>query len=135
MTLTEIMKDKERLYNQTPFRRKGRSFCVRWVERYGFEKTTSCKKYDSEDDEVYKYNFIPEDFLADDWEWVEEWYEGDLKKKYPNGVLCWTWNEDEDNACMNIITDYKFGRFLTFAKVPYLFAKPVKPEEAPAIIG
>ena len=85
MTIVEIMKDKERLYNRVPFRRKNQSyfsFLIRWNENYGFEKISS-------NGEVRHYNFIPEDLLADDWEWVED----------------------------------------------YNYAEPVKPEEAPTIIG
>ena len=136
MKIEEIMKDKERLYNQTLFRRKGKSFCIRWIEGYGFEKITSCKKYDSEDDEVYRYNFIPEDFLVDDWEWVNEWYEVNFKKKYPNGVLCRAWNENT-SVYIVVIKDYDKldERFVDTTGRAWKYAEPIKSEEAPAIIG
>ncbi len=133
MTLTEIMKDKERLYNGKPFRRKGRSFCIKWDEQYGFVRINSCKECD---DELHRYSFIPEDFLADDWEWVEEWYEGDLKKKYPNGVLCRA-SSRETGSYIVVIKDYDevHKRFVDTTGWDWEYAELVKREEAPAIIG
>ena len=134
MTLVEIMKNKEKLYSNTPFRRKGKSYCIRWSEEYGFLRTTSHKKYDTNNDEICRYNFLPEDFLVDDWEWVEEWYEGDFKKKYPNGVLCWVWGGFV-NPFRAVVIDYKPStHYFITENGCWLNAKPVKPEETPAII-
>ena len=140
MTIVEIMKDKKRLYNGVPFRRKNRghlSFLIRWNEDYGFEKI-------SPNGEVQHYDFIPDNLLADDWEWVEEWYEGDFKKKYPNGVLCWVWDftDDYDSKKVNVhqeiiidtYIDREGNRVFKSRYRTFKYVKPIEPEEAPTII-
>ena len=67
----------------------------------------------------------------------EEWYEGDFKKKYPNGVLCWVWDDNlEPKMYVIIDIDYNSNyKFVTCCRENFKYAKPVRPEEAPAIIG
>lgn len=76
------------------------------------------------------------DILADDWEVKEEWYEGDFKKKYPNGVLCWVWNSYSNVINKRVVIDYipEVQKFKTDTGT-IVSARPVLPSEAPAIIG
>ncbi len=79
-----------------------------------------------------------EDLMATDWIIQSELFKiKKFKEKYPNGVLCWCWHIDKSNKKLDIILEIKDN-------VPYPFkglydvysnAEPVKPEEAPAIIG
>ena len=88
MKLEQIMKDEDSLLGGKWFKRKYRSYCVRWSEdKYLFEMLA--EKCVVKNKAIAVYHFNPEDFGVDDWKWVEEkWYEGNFKKKYPNGVLC-----------------------------------------------
>ena len=92
------------------------------------------------------YTLSGDDILADDWEVLEKWYEGNFKKKYPNGVLCKVGNSEGLYKPYNIkiITNYVKGDKYPFKSyygnptgclLEYEYAEPVKPEEAPAIIG
>ena len=68
----------------------------------------------------------------------EKWYEGDFKKKYPNGVLCWVWHymspEKYRTIVVNYVKDSKYP-FLSFDNFTWKCAKPMNSSEAPAIIG
>ena len=84
------------------------------------------------------------DILADDWEIEERWYEGDFKKKYPNGVLCYIGQNGNIHKpiIITIITDYVEGDDRPFksyydncSNLEFGYAKPVEPDKAPAIIG
>ncbi len=84
-------------------------------------------------------NWTPniEDYFADDYFVKEDWYEGDFKKKFPNGVLCWVWDRGFRKR-MAIVIGYDKERvhpFLVTYGAYYEYAEPIKPEEAPAIIG
>ena len=84
------------------------------------------------------YTLSGDDILADDWEVLEKWYEGDFEKKYPNGVLCWVWESFRDFKIIRVIKDYNPQEcypFLSQDNYRWSRAKPIKPSEAPAIIG
>jgi len=80
--------------------------------------------------------------FADTWEIKEEWYKGNFKEKYPNGVCC-DINENTEynnNIIPVIITDVMYESnetpvFLDALSHEYRYARPLDPEEAPAIIG
>ena len=36
----------------------------------------------------------------------EKWYECDFKEKYPNGVLCWVWNDKFNKKYRAIFINY-----------------------------
>ena len=107
-----------------PFRRPGHGF---WL---GVEDNTIIDYEDRED-----YYLTVDDIIADDWEIKEEWYEGNFKEKYPNGVLCWVW--ERGVASLDIVIDYLVGSDSPF-RTRYAYFKhvePVKKNEAPVIIG
>ena len=142
MKLEQIMKEKESLLGGRWFKRKHKDYCVRWnKDEYLFEMLLeNCR---NKDKTITVYHFNPEDFVVDDWGWVEEWYEGDFKKKYPNGVLCYVWDEipyhkKYDIAVVVVVVDYvqtsKYP-FVAFEGNYWKYAEPVKSNEAPAIIG
>ncbi len=89
--------------------------------------------------EVGKFIVKPKDLFRNDWKIKEKWYEGDFKKKWPKGVLCKVWDEAHNISMVARVRDYKADEDYPFivAKGIYRFthAEPVKPEEAPAIIG
>lgn len=67
---------------------------------------------------------------------MEKWYKGDFKKKYPKGVLCWIWKDYPYSPIhKRVVVDFdsRIQRFKTDTGT-WVYAKPVKPEEAPAII-
>lgn len=96
--------------------------------------------YNIYDEKEQIFTLDTTDILADDWEVKEEWYEGDFKKKYPNGVLCWVWDICEEKVA-RVVNDYKQINeypFIVYEMdriVTFKYAKPVKPSEAPAIVG
>ena len=82
------------------------------------------------------------DLLADDWVIKEEWYEGDFKAKYPNGVLCYVWDGDSSSESEDLkirvdiiyayVPDWDFPfRGLSFG---WEHAKPVPKNEMPACL-
>ncbi len=81
-----------------------------------------------------------EDIFAEDYvirdELEEKWWEGNFKKKYPNGVLCWVGNDKDHLITKIIIVDYYPVKkyFLDDRGIAYRYAEPVRPEEAPIII-
>ena len=83
------------------------------------------------------------DIFADDWIVKEEWYKGDFRKKYPNGVLCWIKLTYDEEWFMTRITNYNSNKEYCFIEenkesnyiLGYKEAIPVTPEEAPTIIG
>ena len=87
-------------------------------------------------------SFSAEDLLANDWIVQEKWYEN-FKKKYPNGVLCWVYIEGMCTNEMRVVIDYdkekEVFKTITSSEDGLIFeehrsVKPVKPEEAPAIL-
>ena len=80
------------------------------------------------------------DLLADDWVIKEEWYEGDFKAKYPNGVLCYVWDDD------SIVETSKNRVDIIYAYIPdwdlpfrglstkWIHAQPVPKSEMPACL-
>jgi len=103
MKFEEIIRDKDRLYSGKWFKRRNKSYYIKWNEKLGFVYITA--PCDNEDF-LQRYSFSPEDFLSDEWQWVEKWYEGDFKKKHPNGVLCWVWDNGSDKKYIDLIVDY-----------------------------
>ena len=81
-------------------------------------------------------SFSAEDLLADDWKIKEKWYEGNFKKKYPNGVLCWCYNENIINGVVDIIINYDEKSNFPFIspRLSYSQVSPFRPEKAPACI-
>ena len=78
-----------------------------------------------------------EDFVADDWKWVKEkWYDR-FKEKYPNGVLCWVWySYPHTPIYKRVVLDYDSTLQLFKTDTgTMVYAIPIEPEEAPAIIG
>ena len=58
----------------------------------------------------------------------EEWYEGNFKEKYPNGVMCKVWDKNDDATYTAIVIDYDKVRaypFITSELGKYEFAKPI----------
>ena len=135
MKLEEIMKDKKRLNSGTLFKQRNKPYCVKWSEEYGFIEIISYE----EDNKVERaYKFTPNDFIVNDWEWVEKWYKGDFKKKYPNGVVVMAWNDKSQEKYKTIMINYIPNTsfpFWTVGEISWKYAEPVKPEDAPAIIG
>ena len=79
---------------------------------------------------------VPSDFFLD-YEIKEQWYEGDFKKKWPKGVLCWVWDDLNNDKQKRIVVDYDPKDelpFITYSRYIFKYAEPIKPEEAPAII-
>lgn len=67
----------------------------------------------------------------------EQWYEGNFKKKWPNGVLCKVGDNIKYHQIFAIVVDYipdSQNPFLTINNTLWKSAEPIKPEEAPAII-
>ena len=66
----------------------------------------------------------------------EEWYEGDFKKKYPNGVLCWVYDKWEKKISYRaVVVDYtKESGFKITVGYYYSNAEPVTKKDAPTII-
>ena len=101
---------------------------------------------DEEKKRARTYELTKKDVLADDWiifedEIEEKWYEGDFKKKWPNGVLCKVCNNQNTKKIIRPIIEYDTNPWLSSGRrfcdgiLYWEFAIPVKPEEAPAIIG
>jgi len=98
-------------------------------------------KVDNKDIHFYLNEILSvKDILADDYILKKEWYEGDFKKKYPNGVWCWVWDK-EDDKIKAVVTNYDKDvpyPFVTTSWCCYKYAKPLTKKEAkeitPAII-
>ena len=76
-------------------------------------------------------------YTAEDFEVNEKWYEGDFKKKYPNGVLCKLYDRKEDQPIYDIVIDYikdAHYPFRTKSMNYRRYAEPVSKKDAPAII-
>ena len=117
---------QEAILSEKPFKRKDWEFYFK-VRRNSIylESTNSL--------------FIPkkEDILANDYEIEEKWYEGNFKKKWPNGVLCKVGDNIKYHQIFAIVVDYipdSQNPFLTINNTLWKSAEPIKPEEAPAII-
>ena len=131
MKLEQIMKDRDSLLSGKWFKRKYRSYCVRWNnDKFLFEMLLGdCR---NKDKTIVVYHFNPEDFVEDDWEWVKEWYEGDFRKKYPNGILCYVWG-DSGIKYMRVVTDYKEPFGWDTDQGYWKNAAPIPKEQAPVI--
>ena len=67
MTLAEIMRDREELFDGKWFKRKTKPYAVRWnhlKDRFEYKLGKEIKEF--------CFQFDLDDFLADDWEWLKE---------------------------------------------------------------
>ena len=78
-----------------------------------------------------------EDILRDDYEIKKEWYEGNFKEKYPNGILCRVRNYENSKWYPAIVIDYNFFNAYPFetASGEWKWAEPIpKDEKLPYIL-
>jgi len=89
------------------------------------------------DDDMKYYLLTFSDLLADDYIIKEEkWYDGDFKKKYPNGVLCWVSNLSYSSDYVEIIKDYNSDeeKFISIINEEWNYAKPISKKDAPVFL-
>ena len=124
MTLQEAIKSGR------PFKRKQQAY---WMVVNGSNIIISDGEYNKY---LSYYDIDVKDILTKDWIIKEEWYEGDFKSKWPNGVLCWVWDSNLTSKIKMVVIDYRKNLSKPFKTYFYNWdhAEPVKPEEAPAII-
>ena len=138
MKLEEIMKSKNNLFNGVWFKRKNKDYKIRW--NYITDKFEYLHNK-----EIKDYCFSLDDFEVNNWEWLrdEEWYEGNFKDKYPNGVICWVWDIPDNCNSERVNCHQEIIKSVVIKENKYVFcdgnkywryAEPVKSDEAPAII-
>ena len=122
MYLTEVLKTGK------PFKRKKKTFylSVNQEGKIGFEESGG----------FIEATLTKEDILADDWMIKEEWYEGDFKKKYPKGLICWAWDYDGDDKAKVVMIAFNKKSEFPFETEEgcYRYAEPITKEEAPTIL-